>query len=318
MLVIVYAPAQVHAIELAAICDVLAFANRQASLPPRYDVRVVTDARPLRSASGLLLSAETEFIASEETAELLIVCSGDSWQTAPRVDLADWLRRQAGGAARYGSIGNGAFLLGAAALLEGRRVTTHWECSRHLAEAFPQAQVEPDRIFVRDGRLFSCAGGAAAIDLMLALIEDDHGRDFALRLARQLVLFMKRSGAQAQVSLQLETQAAMRDPIQRAQKYARDNPAGDLSVTALAAVAAMSPRNFARVFLHETTLRPADYVEILRVNLACRMLEESALPAQQIARLCGFSGTEAARRAFRRRTGMTMAEFRARLDGEGG
>jgi transcriptional regulator GlxA family with amidase domain len=319
MLVTVYAPELVHAVDLAAICDALALANLNVAASSRYDVRIVGPrAGALRSGSGLTIMPDFPFDACADAADLLIVCPGDRLNAKPEPALTLWLQHQAEGAKRYGAIGNGAFLVGSAGLLDGRRVTTHWQCSSDLAAAFPATIVEPDRIYVRDGRLFSCAGGLAAIDLMLALIEEDHGRELALKLARHFILFMKRSGAQAQLSLSLETQATTRDPIQRVQHHIRDNMAGDLTVTALAAVAAMSPRNFARVFVQETALRPADYVEIMRVNLARRMLEETSLPPQQIARLCGFSGSEAARRAFRRRAGMTMTEFRARLHDGGG
>ncbi|WP_156678588.1 GlxA family transcriptional regulator [Sphingomonas profundi] len=315
MLVTVYAPPDVYALELAAIFDVLACVRQHASpAVPNYVVRLVANTpAPLATRSGMTLLPAAGIAASDEPAQLLIVASSGSWKTPPAAEVVAWLKRHAAAATRFGSIGNGAFLLGAAGLLDGRRVTTHWECSAELRAAFPLARLEPDRIFVRDGPLFSSAGGAAAADLMLSLVEEDHGRELALAIARRLVLFMKRSGAQAQLSVQLATQSATRDPIQRVQQHVRDHMEADLSVTALAALAAMSPRNFARVFQQEAGMRPTDFVEQTRVNQAKRMLEESALPPQQIARLVGFSSTEAARRAFQRRAGTTMSRYRARL-----
>lgn len=314
MLVTVYAPPGVYALELAAICDVLFLANENTRAQPHYQVRIIADdGIPLRTASGLSILPDASIADDPDGGEVLIVAAAGSWRDPPAPAAIDWLRRRAATAARYGSIGTGAFWLGAAGLLDGRRVTTHWDCSAALAIACPNARLEPDRIFVREGPLFSAAGGMAAVDMMLSLVEDDHGRELALDLARRLILFMKRSGAQAQVSVSLATQATTRDPIQRVQKHVRDYPAKDLSVTALAALAAMSPRNFARVFQQETGMRPSDFVEQTRVNLAKRIMEESALPPQQVARLAGFSGTEAARRAFKRRAGTTMSGYRAAL-----
>ncbi len=312
MLVTVYAPADVYAVDLAAVCDVLAAANQATRKKPRYTVRIVAEAAGLVCAfSGVAIRPDATIPDAEEACDLLIVCPGASWRKQPEAPVLAWLQRQAAGAERFGAIGNGVFLLGMAGLLGESRVTTHWHCSDDLRRDFPAVQLEPDRIFVRDRRLFSSAGGVATFDLMLDLIEEDHGRELALELARRFILFMKRSGAQAQLSVSLSTQSTTRDPIQRAQQHVIDNPTADLSVTALAGIAAMSPRNFARVFHQETGMRPTDFVEQIRVNLARRMIDESALSPQQVARMCGFSGTEAARRAFHRRTGTTMSGYRA-------
>ncbi len=314
MLVLVYVQPEVHAIELAAICDVFAAANEATATPPHYEVHVVADTiAPIRTRSGLMIVPDVRLKDCDEQAGLLIVAAGVSTGGRVPEKVADWLARQAAHAARYGAIGSGAFLLGAAGLLDGRKVTTHWEYSESLARAYPAARIEADRVFVRDGALFTSAGGMAAMDLLMNLIEEDHGRELALNLAHRFTMFMMRSGGQGQISLLLKTQATTRDPIQRVQAHVRDNITENLSIAALAAVAAMSPRNFTRVFSQETGMRPTDFVETMRVNLARRMLEEGALPPQQIARLCGFSGTESARRAFRRRLGTTMSRYRAGL-----
>lgn len=313
MLVLLYAPPAVRLIGLATVFDLFAAANAQTTMQPRYDVRLVTDmAEPLRSESGVTMLPDATIADMTEQADMLIVAACDGHAPPPVTLAMRWLRRQAAGAARYGAIGNGAFLLGYAGLLDGAQVTVHRDDAAVLAAQFPLARVEPDRIYVRDRALFSSAGDMATADLMLALIEEDHGRALALDLARGFVMFMKRSGGQAQVSNLLSTQAAMRDPIQRVQQHIYDDPTGDLSIASLAAVAAMSPRNFARVFRQETGMRPSVFVERGRVNLAKRMLEESALPPQQIARMAGFTSSEAARRAFRRQTGETLTDYRAR------
>ncbi len=313
MLVLLYAPPAVRLIGLATVFDLFAAANAQTTMQPRYDVRLVADtAAPLRSASGVTMLPDSTVAEASDQADMLIVAACDGHVPPPVTPAMRWLRQQASAAARYGAIGNGAFLLGYAGLLDGAQVTVHRDDAAVLAAQFPSARVEPDRIYVRDHALFSSAGDMATADLVLALIEEDHGRALALELARGFVMFMKRSGGQAQVSNLLSTQAAVRDPIQRVQQHIYDNPTGDLSIAALAAVAAMSPRNFARVFRQETGLRPSVFVERGRVNLAKHLLEESVLPPQQIARMAGFTNSEAARRAFRRQTGETLADYRAR------
>ncbi|WP_162527204.1 GlxA family transcriptional regulator [Sphingomonas solaris] len=314
MLVVIYAPPDARAMGPVAVFELLAAANTLTTANPRYEVRLVTDrAEPLPTTSGARLMPDMAIGDCTMQADMLIVAAGRDQATAPDPAVVEWLRGQVRGAQRYGSIGNGAFYLGAAGLLDGKRVAVHQEHADALVARFPAALVERDSIYVRDDGLFSCAGGMATADLLLALIEEDHGREVALRLARRFVMFMKRSGGQAQVSNLLSTQTATRDPIQRVQQHIYDNPTGDLSVAALAAVAAMSPRNFTRVFRQQTGLRPTDFIERGRVNFAKHLMEESAYSPQQIARLAGFSGSEAARRAFRRQTGETMNDYRATL-----
>jgi transcriptional regulator GlxA family with amidase domain len=207
----------------------------------------------------------------------------------------------------------GAFLLAKAGLLDGRRATTHWASCAELARRYPDTRVEPDPIFVRDGNVFTSAGVTAGMDLTLALVEDDLGREVALEAARWLVVFLKRPGGQAQFSAQLAAQTADRAPLRELQAWIPDHLDEDLSVAALARRACMSDRNFARAFRRETGMTPAAYVEAARVERARIALESGDLAVEEVARQAGFGTVETMRRAFRRRVGVSPINYRARF-----
>ena len=173
-------------------------------------------------------------------------------------------------------------------------------------------------IFVRDGNLHTSAGISAGIDLALALVEDDHGRDFALAIARYLVLFLKRSGGQAQFSTQLKAQFSSIPAIQKVQQWCHDNLRGDLRVAALARRAAMSERNFIRLFHEDTGQTPAEFVESVRLQVVCRLLEENALSLKQIAERCGLGSTATLRRIFKRRLGVPPLQYRDKFNAQAG
>ena len=215
---------------------------------------------------------------------------------------------------RVASVCTGAFLLAEAGLLDGRRVTTHWASCRRLAAPLPRPRRSTrDPIFVRDGDVYTSAGVTAGIDLCLALVEEDHGRELALAVARQLVVFLKRPGGQAQFSSHLSTQLAERDVLAEVQGWIADHLDEDLSVPRLAERAAMSPRHFARVFRAETGVTPARFVERARVEQARRRLEESGAGIEEIAHGCGFGTPETMRRAFLRALRVGPAEYRQRF-----
>ena len=184
-----------------------------------------------------------------------------------------------------------------------------------IREACPDPRVEVDSepIFVRDGRFCTSAGVTAGIDLALALIEEDHGRDLAREVARWMVVFVKRPGGQSQFSIQLANQTASREPLRDLQWWILDHLDDDLSVEALATRVAMSPRNFARVFTREVGMTPARYVEAARVDAARRKLEESTSSIEQIADVCGFGTSETMRRAFLRNVRVPPADYRDRF-----
>lgn len=207
----------------------------------------------------------------------------------------------------------GALLLARAGLLDGHRVTTHWSVCDHLARTYPAVDVDPEPIFVRDGKLATSAGVTAGIDLALALVEEDLGRDIALTVARHLVVFLRRPGNQAQFSVQLATQTARRDPLREVQQWISEHPCGDLSVESLADRARLSPRHFARAFRAETGTTPGRYVEGVRLEHARRLLEDTADSVAEISRTCGYGTPEAMRRAFLKALATAPAEYRRRF-----
>jgi transcriptional regulator GlxA family with amidase domain len=318
MQVLLFVHPGLHMLELTGIRDALFEANQR--LPPerQYDTRIVA-AEPgvVRSGSGLSVLIDHGIADAAGPADTLIAVGTHEIPEPATETVLTWLRQQAAVARRHGSACTGAFLLGAAGLLDGRRATTHWQYAEALALRYPAARIEPDRIFVRDGSLITSAGSSAAIDLTLALIEEDHGRALALWVARRLVVFLKRPGGQSQFSVQLAVQVAQRTPIERAQQAVRDDPASGFGLVKLAQIAAMSPRNFSRVFRQETGISPADFVEMTRMEVARGLLEDSAMSIKDVARRSGFGNAEATRRVFLRRLGLTPSEYRERFRSAG-
>ncbi|MER7973129.1 helix-turn-helix domain-containing protein, partial [Streptomyces sp. NPDC096080] len=227
--------------------------------------------------------------------------------------LVEWLRAHGPRATRLVSVCTGAIALAAAGLLDGRRVTTHWAYCATLARDHPAVEVDPDPIYVRDGRVSTSAGVTSGIDLALALVEEDLGRDTALTVARHLVVFLRRPGNQAQFSAQLAAQTARREPLREVQQWITEHPADDLSVGALAARAALSPRHFARAFEAETGTTPGRYVDRVRVEHARRLLEDTVDGVEEISRASGYGTPEAMRRAFVKALGTAPAEYRRRF-----
>lgn len=292
------------------------FAEAMQQAPGRaaYCIAVLAaEPGPILCASGLRFLPDRTIHDPDEPIDTLIVAGPRAGPPPGHPALGAWLRRRSPAIRRFGSVATGAFLLGEAGLLDGKRVATHWAYEARLAASHPLAIVEAGRLFVRDGALFTAAGATAGIDLALSLVEEDHGRPLALAVARHLVLFLKRPGAQSQISVQLAAQIASRSPIEASQEWIRDNLTADLSIHCLATRAGMSDRNFARVFHREAGMTPADFVEATRLDAARRSLEETTLPLQTVAKACGFAGTDALRRLFMRKMGIGPGGYRQRL-----
>jgi transcriptional regulator GlxA family with amidase domain len=219
-------------------------------------------------------------------------------------------RALAGRCRRVGGVCSGAFLLARAGLLDGRRATTHWNWCRRLAQRYPQIRVEPDPIFVRDQHVYTSAGVTAGMDLALAMVEEDLGSALALKVARHLVLYLRRPGGQSQFSAALSLQTSDRDRFRDLQAWVLEHLDQPLDVAALAQQVAMSPRNFARVFRREMNLTPAKFVEQLRIEAARRRLEETRHSLKQIAAECGFAAVSSMRGIFRRSLGISPARYR--------
>src|SRR5262245_45878246 len=285
------------------------------SEPRAYTTEVVaTVAGPLETQSGIAVVARRALGAVRGGVDTLLVAGGLGTRAAldDRRLLAA-LRRLAPRVRRVGSVCTGGFLLAAAGLLDGRRATTHWMWCDSLAERYPRVRVEPDPIFVRDGNVWTSAGVTAGMDLALALVEADLGRELALHTARQMVLFLRRPGGHSQFSAQLAAQAADRQPLRDLQAWVVEHPDADCSVPALARRVAMSPRNFARVFLRESGMTPAQYVERVRVEAARRRLEDSTDGVDAVASGCGFGTAETMRRTFLRHLRVAPSDYRVRF-----
>jgi transcriptional regulator GlxA family with amidase domain len=269
---------------------------------------------PLTTTRGPSIVADRALAAVRGPIDTLVVVGGEgSVDAAHDPELVRWVVRAAQRSRRVTSVCTGAFVLAAAGLLDGRRATTHWASCDALARNYPNVTVESDPIYVRDGDVWTSAGVTAGMDLALALLAADHGRDVALRVARQLVMFVQRPGGQAQFSAQLQAQAAEREPIRAIQHSIADAPDGDHTVERLAERAAMSPRHFARVFRAETGETPAAYVERVRIETAQRLLETTGLSVDDVARASGFGTVETLRRAFGRRVGVNPRAYRERF-----
>ncbi|MEK9521683.1 GlxA family transcriptional regulator [Streptomyces venezuelae] len=305
----------VQSLDVTGPYEVFAGAARAAGDPEAYPIRTASlDGGPVRAHSGLRLLPDTTLAeAVAGGAPHTLVVPGGEGTRMPDPALIDWLRAHAPDASRLVSVCTGALLLAEAGLLDGHRATTHWVACDHLARCYPEVEVDPDPIFVRDGRLATSAGVTAGIDLALALVEEDLGRDVALTVARHLVVFLRRPGNQAQFSVQLAAQTARREPLRDLQQWITEHPADDLSVEALAARARLSPRHFARAFHAETGTTPGRYVDRVRLEHARRLLEETSRGVEEVARASGYGTPEAMRRAFTRSLGTAPADYRRRF-----
>ncbi|KMO99188.1 GlxA family transcriptional regulator [Streptomyces roseus] len=305
----------VQSLDVTGPVEVFAAAGR---FPDRagdgYAIRTVSPGgMPVRASSGLTLVPDGDLESARPGAGTTLLVPGGQYRGDFEPRLTEWLRAHGGGAERLVSVCTGGLLLAEAGLLDGRRATTHWYACERMARDYPRVTVEPDPIYVRDGPVATSAGVTAGIDLALALVEEDHGRRLALRIARHLVVFLRRPGNQAQFSAQLAAQTARRDPLREVQHWITEHPDADLSVEALAARARLSPRHFARAFQAETGVTPGRYVERVRVEHARRLLEDTGDGIAQISRACGYGTPEALRRAFVKTLGQPPAEYRRRF-----
>jgi transcriptional regulator GlxA family with amidase domain len=323
---------QVQSLDVTGPLEVFAGANTwQASGggAPAYDIRTASlDGRAMRTSSGLRLTPDgdlrdrraprqgqlsPDLLSPGQLGPDLLIVPGGEGARRPDPELTAWLRAHGRQAGRLVSVCTGAFLLAEAGLLAGRRATTHWAYCSALAARYPEVTVEPDPIFVWDGNVATSAGVTAGIDLALALVEDDLGREAALDIARHLVVFLRRPGNQAQFSAQLAGQLARREPLRDVQRWIAEHPAADLSVETLARAASLSPRQFARAFAAEVGMSPGRYVDQVRLEAARRRLEDTADGVEQTARSCGYGTPEAMRRAFVRALGVSPGEYRRRF-----
>lgn len=296
-------PTEFSAIGLAAIAA-FDIANHSAD-KPLYDVRMLSAAgNPVRGSMGITVATEA---AAARHFDLLIVSGG----MAPELDgsVVEVLRHAAPRSRRVASVCVGAFLLAEAGLLDGRRATTHWAHADKLQALYPEVKVEADRIFIADNEIWTSAGMTAALDLAVAFVEADYGRDMARTVARKLVMYHRRSGGQSQFSPLIELDPKS-DRIRKVLTYARENLTRRLTIEELADVASLSPRQFSRAFQNETGQSPAKAVEHLRLEAARILMEESSHPVEEVARQTGFLDRDRMRRAFLRSFGQPPQAMR--------
>ncbi|WP_216588266.1 GlxA family transcriptional regulator [Streptomyces brasiliscabiei] len=288
------------------------FAGAEQHAPGTY--RIVTaslDGAPVRTSSGLTLVPDHAL--ADAPAPHTVVVPGGRGTRNPAPGIIAWLRASGPRAERLVSVCTGAILLAEAGFLDGRRATTHWAYCDTLARDHPAIEVDPDPIFVRDGHIATSAGVTSGIDLALALVEEDIGREAALAIARHLVVFLRRPGNQAQFSAQLAAQTARREPLREVQQWITEHPGDDLGVERLAARARLSPRHFARAFQAETGMTPGRYVDRVRLEHARSLLEDTSDGVEEISRTCGYGTSEAMRRAFVKALATSPAEYRRRF-----
>jgi transcriptional regulator GlxA family with amidase domain len=310
-------------LDVAGPVQTFASANEMIKNAGRTAYRIMVVSRrggPICTSSGLpLLTRPMTEIVRNARIDTLIVPGGPGIHVALEdAQTIAWVRRQFTTARRLASVCTGAFLLAEAGILAGRRATTHWKSCSRLQQRYPDIKIDPDPIYVRDGRVWTSAGITAGIDLSLALVQEDFGRMIAMQVARHLVVFLNRPGGQSQFSAPLEAQALAADgnaPNHFAPLHGwiAEHVADDLRVERLAEQAGMSARTFARIYAAKMGITPARMVEKIRVEAVRRNLEETDLPIKRIAALCGFAKEERLRRAFARQVGTTPADYRERF-----
>lgn len=310
-----------QALDLVGPLEVFAKARERApdvgAAPFRYEILVASAGGGLvDTTSGLQLASAVSLSDLPDDLDTIMVVGGavDMLDGSDEgVTLVEWLRARAPSARRVASVCTGAFLLAAAGLLEGRRATTHWASCAILQRMCPTTTVVADAIYVADGNVYTSAGITAGIDLALALVEQDLGAAVALAVARDIVLYLRRPGGQSQFSASLAAQAQASDRFRELLAWIAENPTENLGVLELADRAAMSERNFGRLFKAQTGMTPATYVELVRLDRAKMLLETTKWPLARVADRSGLGTVATLIRAFNRRLGVTPEAYRARF-----
>lgn len=313
--IIVMVVPPVDELDLVGPMKVFGAANRLAQKPV-YEVEVVTNKRELivEGEEGLLtFAARGHFQDVKGRFDSVLLVCGLGTRTERDPALFAWMKKTAPVVRRFGSVCVGSFLFAEAGLLNGKRATTHWKFGRELAKRYPQVKVESDPIWVKDGNIYTSAGISAGMDLALAWVEEDCGAAIAQEIARELVLFLRRSGNQTQVSVSLSAQASEMKAIQELQLWIAENFHKKLSIPVLADRVAMSVRNLERVFARELGKTPSEYLLQVRVEAAKLQLERTDRGLKQVAAACGFGSADIMRRAFQRSTRITPHQYRLKL-----
>jgi transcriptional regulator GlxA family with amidase domain len=307
--IVISGPPPVQILDVAGPLEV--FSNDE-----QYKVTLVATGNSdhLLTSRGVTLGNAVRAEDLSESIDTLVIAGGAGAEAGNFDEkYIQWVAKSAAHSRRVAGICTGAFVLAAAGLLDGKQVVTHWRFCDQLAREYPRVNVLPDRIFLRDGAVYTSAGITAGIDLALALVEEDRGREASLAIARQLVMFLVRPGGQAQYSHMLSRQAATSQPLRELQVYMMENLRENLSVEVLAERIGMSPRHFSRVCLRETKMNPGQFVDRLRVEAAQQMIDSSNMGLKGVADACGFGSADSMRRSFLRILGVSAGDYADRF-----
>jgi len=316
--IVMFAFEHANVLDITGPMQLFSAVNDELPTPGYHLTLAAHKSGPFKTSSGLQLVATAAYADIPAKPDTLIVSGGDGTEAAMADKaLLAALTKNAPPARRVASVCTGAFILARAGLLKHKRATTHWASAALLAKHFPQTQVEPDAIFINDGKIWTSAGVTAGMDLALALIRADFGDEMALTIARRHVLFMMRPGGQSQFSAHLAPEAWPQTRLAPLLRWIPENISADLDIATLAARANMSERTFARLFARETGHTPAHYVETVRLDCARRLLTGSGHSITIIAARSGFGSEERMRRVFQRHLKISPTDFRQRFRSEG-
>jgi len=307
--VVIIGPPPIQLLDVAGPLEV--FSNA-----PDYEIQLANPGlqRSLQTNRGLVLAQATPIADVHGPIDTLVIAGGPGAESGSYdPSFIAWIAKAARQSRRVASICTGAFLLAEAGILDGKQAVTHWSFCDRLAREYPKVMVRPESIYLRDGSIYTSAGITAGIDLSLALVEEDHGHETALRIARFLVMFLVRPGGQAQFSHMLSHQAVTSQPLRELQVWMVEHLREALTVESLAERIGMSARHFTRVCLRETGMNPGQFVDRMRVEAAQQIIDSSSLGLKEIADSCGFKSADAMRRAFVRVLGVTAAEYASRF-----
>jgi transcriptional regulator GlxA family with amidase domain len=299
-------------LDVAGPVEAFSIANRYLPVEQHYCVRTLAASeRQVRASCGIQLVADQLLdTAGLGECDLFLVPGGPGAYNDDHAVLAPWLHIAAADVPRFGSICTGAFILGAAGLLDGRKVTTHWNYIERLAKRHPRAHVLSEQIYLVDGKLYTSGGITAGIDMALGIIAEDHGKALAVAVAKVLLVAKTRQGGQRQFSPLLAELVHEDGPVARAQRYVLEHLGDDLSVEVLAGVVGLSGRHFARLFSREVGMTPTEFVRDARIDHARELLETTSLPLKTIAFRSGFGSVRCMRMQFTERLGLSPAQYR--------
>ncbi len=300
-------------LDITGPMQVFASANKALGHPAYYLQILGLDASPIITNSGMRLLPDAVYGDVCEIDTLFFAGGFGVTDVIQDSALIDWVKDKANNVRRIASVCSGAFILAEAGLLQGKKAATHWCACDKLAAAYQDVEVEPDAIWISQGNLYTSAGVTSGIDLALALVEEDYGHAISMEVARELVVFMRRPGGQAQYSNQLQAQHKASGMVAKAIAHIESNIASDLTLDRLAEVCCISERHLFRLFKKEMGCSPASYLESSRMDLAQKLLVDGSLNNDQVALRSGLGSADNLRRVFTRRLGITPSEYKQRF-----